>query len=102
MKYLKVGFVLSVAALTVGCASNQEAHVKKAMHEQATMNRHVEKSALSRGAFCDGQGFRWYHEGANYIQFTCKDGSTFSLRKDAIDSNGKTAGEALRALMFAQ
>ena len=73
--------LVAALALATGCAGTPSSKTLED-NEQAVLSRHIEKSAVTRGSFCDGQGFRWYHEGKNYIQFTCKDGSVFSLRKE--------------------
>ena len=73
--------MIVIALLTLSACSSVQTQEQLGDHEQKVLSRHVDKSSTVRGTFCDGEGFRWYHEGVYYIQFTCKDGSVFSLRK---------------------
>ena len=82
MKYL---LILTIALLTA-CGSTNKMPSEKDNDKQKgrqikNLEYHLEKSSINKGAFCDGQGFKWYHESPSYYHFTCKDGGVFSLRK---------------------
>jgi hypothetical protein len=83
---MKTALLITTIALLTACSSNPNKVSEKDNdllkgRQVKNLEYHLEKSSINKGAFCNGEGFKWYHESKTYYHFTCKDGGVFSLKK---------------------
>ncbi len=78
--------LIAICLLSSACAMNDrelDTTIDYDLEDYETwvMDRHLEKTGISKGGFCDGKGVFRYFESKNYYMVTCKDGSNYTLRK---------------------
>ena len=82
---MKTLSILSTIILLTACGTTKmpsdKDNDKVKGRQIKNLEYHLEKSSINKGAFCNGEGFKWYHESPTYYHFTCKDGGVYSLKK---------------------
>lgn len=70
-----IALILALAA----CSSTNVIDEDRAEYEEWKLGNHVNKASSLRGTFCNGEGYKWYHEGKKFIAGTCLNGMVFHL-----------------------